>query len=37
MTVIIKGGTVVNATGRYLADVFADPPQELGSTNANDL
>ena len=24
MSVLFKGGTVVNATGRYLADVFAD-------------
>ena len=24
MSVLFKGGTVVNATGRYLADVYAD-------------
>lgn len=24
MSVLFKGGTVVNASGRYLADVFAD-------------
>ena len=24
MSVLFKGGTIVNATGRYLADVFAD-------------
>ena len=24
MSVLLKGGTIVNATGRYVADVFAD-------------
>jgi dihydropyrimidinase len=27
MSVLLKGGTVVNATGRYVADVFADGDQ----------